>query len=309
MKIKSVSVVALVALFAASGCAVEASPDQAAMDEGTTDDGATQAAGEQGAPDESLAQGSPDAPSGAATGTLGASPGNNCREASPGRFVCKNEHRRPAGYAGFTMLDNLDAWRDEKVLVTNTGSVKVRVASQQGLNQIRQETDLEPGASVTLSRIDGIAPFWSVLMFTDAVLGTAEITCEPTNAGLSTAMDAEGSAPGAAHQSNESVNCTGEGGVLDCSNRQMRPAGYGGYVAVDGLSAWKNEKVKLTNTGSVRFTVASVQGANVIRQQTDLAPGASVVLERVDGILPTYGTLIFTDAAPGTVRALAEVIR
>ncbi|HVJ90111.1 MAG TPA: hypothetical protein VM580_09935 [Labilithrix sp.] len=297
MKTTSFAAFALLATLAATGCSVASAEDG-------SDEQAQSTEKSRDAVDRAPLRASAD-------GTLlRASPGANCSDIGGGRFVCKNMYKRPAGYGGFTMVDNLDAWGNQKVIVTNTGKVKVTVASQQGLNVIRQQTDLAPGASVTLERVDAITPFWSILIFTDEPIGAAEITCD-TNARLSAESDEpriDAAAQAAALESNESVNCTGSGDILQCTNHQKRPAGFGGYVAVDGLSAWKNEKVKFTNTGSATFTVASVQGLNVTRQQTDLAPG-EVILERVDGITTSYGTLIFTDAATDTVRAKAEIIR
>lgn len=213
-------------------------------------------------------------------------PTANCAALGGGSYDCTNRYKRALGYSGYMTVDNLSAYQDQKAVVRNTGKEAVTVASVQGLNVHGKSVKLEPGDVTTLSRIDGITPFFGVLLFSDAPQGTAHIRIDVISR--------------LGGEATPTANCVDAGGgAFRCKNDHRRGLGYAGFLTVDNLSAWSDEKAFVKNTGNVVVRVVSQQGLNAQSKSIELVPGASTTLSRIDAITPFWSVLMYTDAPLG----------
>lgn len=106
-------------------------------------------------------------------------------------------------------------------------------------------------------------------------------------------------------------NCKGEGNdVFTCSNLDPeRIWNPGAYQLIRNLSAWRDEKLEVTNQSDVTIAVVSAQGLNQQSTAVLLTRGQSTVLSRLDAIAPLYTTLLYAGDAPkGSITVRVRVI-
>lgn len=100
----------------------------------------------------------------------------NCDALGNSEFACyaRDVAYENNGVTAFNLINLLSAWDDDLLLVSNSGTVPIRVNSDQFMGA-SSVSELQPGDSTVLRRVDDLYPAFGVWMAVDSKADMSQV--------------------------------------------------------------------------------------------------------------------------------------